>query len=471
MKHSIRTFLLINLLISVISFGSLTVITHCFFDSKKINQYGDQQLISSASLAEVLLSKRERISSNTSKPITLTCSDLKNQCDKINLHVWDKNGQLIVSLPDNSKQPFTKIADFSDQKIDNINWRVFVTTNDVTGLTVAVAERYNNRHILQKEIIIYTTTIILFCLFILAILIWFIVGNALKSIQKITNSLKHRAPASLTKLKTETVPREVQPLVDELNILFQKLQEAFVREERFSSDAAHELRTPLAALRAHVHVALNATSKEERDRSLHKIITGIDRSTHVINQLLILARTTKIKSLVSKLEPVSLNKEAQTVIADLVPIAQKKNIEIELIDKSKKQKIIGDPITINVLIRNLIDNAIRYIDHDHGLISVIIELTRKQVILKVIDNGPGIPKDLREAVFERFFRIADNNIQGSGLGLNIVKQVLQQHNAEIKLNAAKTGHGLEVAVFFKKPTEKELKIITQEMKSNKPKSR
>ncbi|OGT05901.1 MAG: hypothetical protein A2X78_00710 [Gammaproteobacteria bacterium GWE2_37_16] len=456
MKHSIRTFLLINLLISVFSFTSLTVITHYFFDSKKINQYSDQQLTLSASLAKTLLSQHKQHSSDTSKPTTLTCSDLANQCGKVNLQVWDKNGQLIVSLPNNLKQPFAKIANFSDQKIDNINWRVFVTTNDSTGLTVAVAERYNKRHVLKKEIILYTTTIILFCLFLLAILIWFIVGNALKSIQTITNSLKYRAPASLTKLKTETAPKEVQPLVEELNILFQKLQEAFVREERFSSDAAHELRTPLAALRAHVHVALNATSKEECDRSLHKIITGIDRSTHVINQLLILARTTKIKSLISKLEPVSLNKEAQIVIADLVPIAQKKNIEIELIDKSKKQKIMGDPITINVLIRNLIDNAIRYIDHNHGLISVIIESAPKHVILKVIDNGPGIPKDLREAVFERFFRIADNNIQGSGLGLNIVKQVLQQHNANIKLNVPKSGHGLEVVVSFKKPTEKEL---------------
>lgn len=290
----------------------------------------------------------------------------------------------------------------------------------------------------------------LFAVVVLACTIRFLLGYYLSCINKITKELKNRAPDTLKKLNPQTFPCELQPLVEELNILFLKLNEAFQREERFSSDAAHELRTPLAALRAHVHVALNATTKKERDRSLHQIVAGIDRSTHVINQLLILARATKVKSLTPKLEPVSLKKEAQLIIADLVPLIQEKNIKIELIDKSKKQMILGDPITISVLIRNLVDNAIRYIPHDHGLIRVTIQDTPKHVVLIVMDNGRGIPKDLQKQVFERFFRITDNKVQGSGLGLNIVKEVIQQHHAEIKLVTPKSEQGLEVSVFFPK---------------------
>jgi len=292
--------------------------------------------------------------------------------------------------------------------------------------------------------------IILGSLPLIAFIVWTIVNKGLASIKKFADEVKHRVPSHLQAIAIGSVPKEIEPVVTELNNLFQKLQNTFMREERFASDAAHELRTPLAALRAHVHVALNATSKAERDNALNKVIAGIDRSTHVVNQLLTLARATRLRDR-PKLEPVSLNKEAVAIISELYPIAKKRNIEIELLDDHPQQKILGDPITIGVLIKNLVDNAIRYVNHPNGLIQVVIEYTPKHAILKVIDNGPGIPADLQEQVFERFFRIADNNnIQGSGLGLSIVGEIVKQHHAQIKLATPKSGSGLEVSVAFKK---------------------
>lgn len=289
-------------------------------------------------------------------------------------------------------------------------------------------------------------------------LVWLIVGKCSRGIKLLTNAIKDIDASHLKTVKEESMPMDMRPLVEELNRLFLQVQEVFLREERFTSDAAHELRTPLAALRAHTHVALHATSKKERDSALRKVNEGIERSSHVINQLLILNRAIRPKANQPKAEPVFLNKEAKTVIAELFTEVQKKHINIKLIAPRPHPVIIGYPTAISILIRNLVDNSIRYAGDDSS-ITVSIGSRKKQAILKVIDNGPGIPENLRKQVFNRFFRIADSSIQGSGLGLNIVQQIAKQHNANIELLTPPSGKGLEVDVIFKLPSRRELKNI------------
>ncbi len=235
--------------------------------------------------------------------------------------------------------------------------------------------------------------------------------------------------------------------------MFIKLQEAFVREKRFASDAAHELKTPLAALKIQAQVALNTENIEELRSALKNIVKGVDRSTHIINQLLTLSRALPEASI--KKELVSLNKEASIIIAESLLFAKQKNIEIELIAPDRIQYIEGNPITIGVLIRNLVDNAIRYTPNN-GLVQVLIEEKGSNVILKVVDTGKGIPEQFREKVFDRFFRVLGTEETGCGLGLSIVKQIAQHHDAEIKVSTPPSGIGLEIAVIFKKPSLKTL---------------
>lgn len=471
MKHSIRTYLLVNLLLSVFLFAALTAIAHLFVDHNKIHAYTNRQLAMMALNIQRLIVYDPNLFSEDNQnnqsdcceivqkmsPLqgeanTIMHSFLPNICSKIKLQVSDKNNKIIFP-----KNPKDKIVfdnnhpGFYKQKIGDVAWHVFTLQNMENGIKVSVAEHGDIYDEINKKMEIFSTWITLLAYPFLILLVWIIVGRGLASISYVTNEVKNRAPSFLQAVDIEgTIPIEIQPLIKEINHLLAKMQEALLREERFASDAAHELRTPLAALRAHVHVAINTTTKKERDRALNNIITGIDRSTHVVNQLLTLSRAIKMKSDTIKLQPVSLHKEATAIIAELVPIAKRNNAEIELIESDTRLMILGDPIMIGVLIKNLIDNSIRYVGHEHGLIQVIVSSTAKNIILKVIDNGPGIPEKQYKRVFERFFRVVGNKVPGSGLGLNIVKQIIQQHHAKITLNTPKNGTGLEVCVYFKK---------------------
>lgn len=226
------------------------------------------------------------------------------------------------------------------------------------------------------------------------------------------------------------------------------LHETFEREKRFAADAAHELRTPLAALKAHAQVALRATSAEERNEALRNVMLGVDRSTHVIQQLLILSQMVP-EATQGELLAIHLDKLAAEVIADLAPTAIEKHTEIELIAPPEISSFQGFPMAITILIRNVVDNAIRYTPEGSS-IQVIIRETATTIDLQVIDNGPGIPAELRKHVFERFFRVIGNKAPGSGLGLSIVEQIAELHGAKIVLDVPVSGKGLQVNVFFSK---------------------
>jgi two-component system sensor histidine kinase QseC len=242
------------------------------------------------------------------------------------------------------------------------------------------------------------------------------------------------------------MPIEIKPLVDELNLLFRRLQEEFERNKRFASDAAHELRTPLAALRTQSQVVLLSQTQKERETALKNILLSVDRCTHIIHQLLTLSRMGQ-KAILDNIKPLSIYSITAETIAQLAPTALEKDIEIELKEPTQPTKINGNEIAINILIRNLVDNAIRYTPEKGGVTAEIIANTHT-VTLRICDTGPGIPLELRERVFERFYRILGTQTAGSGLGLAIVQQIADLHKAKIKLSTPSTGQGLQVDVIF-----------------------
>jgi two-component system sensor histidine kinase QseC len=366
--------------------------------------------------------------------------------DKFNFQVWTNGGKLLLHSSTAPKIPLTSELDgFSDKYISDQNWRVFTTYNEKAGIRTVLGERYDTRNELGHKIAQDDLYIMLLTFPLSGLLIWIIIGRGLDSLEKVAEEVANRAPSHLEPVDLKEVPEEIKPVIDELNKLFFRLKEGFEREKRFAADAAHELRTPLAALKAQAQVALNTNDVNEKNQALHKLIASVNRSTHIVQQLLTMSKLVPEAIELNELEEVNLSKLTREILAMLVPSALEKQIELEFEADESIPKVEGNPTALGILIRNLVDNAIRYCS-EHGRVIVRVFTQNDEVIFEVSDNGPGIPKELQNRVFERFFRVLGNKGTGSGLGLAIVQQISSLHNGRVALDSPKQGTGLIVRV-------------------------
>ena len=447
MIRSIRHFLLISLLISITIASSITAIGNYILDKQVIQPYLDEQLVKIFSFIEILHNSADtneriqtEIASYFKKSKNATTQNLLFQ-------VWSPDGKLVLhssfDIPHSLKD--TPMG-FSDIQIKGDDWRIFSAVDSATHAKIIVAELYDIRNKLADDITRNNGYILLVTYPIFGILIWLIVGLALRSITRVTTEISSRASTHLEPVDAANTPIEIKPLLVELNQLFIRLKLAFDRNKRFAADAAHELRTPLAALKTQAQVALKADNEGDRQHALVKMVEGVDRSSHVVAQLLTLSRLNQEEEL-NDVRPVDLHKLATEIIAYLVPVALEKNIEVELAPPPSNALILGNDTALGILIRNIVDNAIRYTP-DKGAIKVAIHQKDNQVIFSVIDTGPGIPVELRERVFERFYRILGTHAAGSGLGLAIVNQIAELHHGKIILGIPSSGFGLQFDVIF-----------------------
>lgn len=464
MKLSIRKFLLINLLLAITATTVITGIGNYYVDQEEIHDNMDN-LLSQAGLAFEAFIDAEDVQTAESRNIQKRINAIPHQAehflgdkkrhsgiyeDRYQFQLWNNKGKLLIHSQNAPEESLASATEgFQDKKIGDQLWRSFTIYDAKTGLIFVVAEHYNTRNQLAHRIMKDDFYIMMLIYPMSGLLIWIIIGRGLSSIRRFANEVAQRAADRLDPVDLDAVPSEMTPLVDELNKLFLRLKQAFEREQRFAADAAHELRTPLAALKTQAQVALRATDTTERQNHLQQVILGVDRCTHVIQQLLTLCRMNPESVVLEDLTEVDLPKLAAEVIAQLAPQAIARHIEIELEAKDTDCIITGNATGLYALIRNLVDNAIRYTP-ESGAIKVIIENKPEQILLRVIDNGPGIPAELRSRVFERFFRVLGTNTQGSGLGLAIVLQIAQLHSGSVTLGSPAGGKGLEVEISFPK---------------------
>ena len=234
-------------------------------------------------------------------------------------------------------------------------------------------------------------------------------------------------------------------MVDALNALFNRLHVAFNNIRRFTADAAHELRTPLAALKTHAQVAYRATDDESRNEALQQVIEGVDRATHLVEQLPTLARLDPESDLV-KQESTDLCMLTEEKLPDIAPMALEKHIDLSFYP-CRQGIVIGRHAMLGILVRSLVENAIRYTP-EGGKVEVCINRIHDKVIFNVEDSGPGILPEEQKLVFKRFYRHLGNSAAGTGLGLSIVKRVAEIHHAEIVLGESEY-HGLKVEIGFR----------------------
>ncbi len=464
MKTSIRKFLLINLLLAISITTTLTAIGNYYLDQKDIQEHLDTLMAVSALSYQALLGHDiyQRPLHSIQQNLNLIPQKIElyyqhrslnelppaHYLNKFNFQVWAKNHQLLLhsfNAPNTSLS--TQKDGFSNKVIDDQSWRVFSAHNTTTGIRTVLAERYDTRNELSHRIAQDDLYIMLLTFPLSGLLIWIIIGRGLDSLDRVAKEVANRAPTHLEPVNLDKVPEEIKPVVDELNHLFFRLKEGFEREKRFAADAAHELRTPLAAIKAQAQVALNIENLEEKNVALHKLITSVNRSTHIVQQLLTMSKSVPEATTLNDIHQVDFIKITQEVLNTLTPHALEKHIDLTFEHTQEKIILEGNATVLSILVRNLIDNAIRYSDFKNSVIVRLFYLNNS-VVFQVEDNGPGIPAELKDRVFERFFRILGSKTSGSGLGLSIVKQVAELHGGYVELNSPPKGHGLLVEVFF-----------------------
>jgi signal transduction histidine kinase len=339
----------------------------------------------------------------------------------------------------------TATLGYSDLTVQNELWRVYADISADRTSVIQVAQPWAVRERLAREAALRVIVPLLLLLPLMAAAAAWIIARAMRPLKSITTQIEHRDIHSLAPVAAADLPAEVSPLVEELNRLLSRLAAAFASQRNFVADAAHELRSPLTALSLHLQLVERARDETERSVATGRLRAAIDRATHLVSQLLTLARNEPAE-LPVKATPVVLGAIAADAVGDVQPLAQQRRIRVEL-DAPGEVAVRADAEALRILVRNLLDNAIRYSPEDSTVRVRALRDPAGPAVLEVADQGPGIAPTDRPRAFARFYRAPDASEGGSGLGLAIVKAIAERHGAQVALADA-DPHGLRVVVTF-----------------------
>jgi len=364
--------------------------------------------------------------------------------DALAFAIYSADGKMILNDGENGRDiPYHYRRDGFDNgrlKDDNDEWRFLWLTSPDGKYRVVVGQEWEYRQEMALEIVSSQLTPWLVALPVMLLLLIVLLSRELKPLKKLAQTLRLRSPDATDTLPVQGVPTEVRPLLDSLNHLFTRTQEMMARERRFTSDAAHELRSPLAALKVQTDVAqLYQDDPQAQGKALLQLHAGIDRASRLVEQLLTLSRLDSLDNL-DDVEPIIMADLLQSAVMDIYHPAQQAGIDIRLNIHDQQVKRAGQPLLLSLLVRNLLDNAIRYSPRGS-----VVDVTLDARSFTVCDNGPGISPDALARIGERFYRPPGQDATGSGLGLSIVKRIAALHGMRVSLDNAAHG-GVEVRV-------------------------
>ena len=359
--------------------------------------------------------------------------------------VWNGEGKLLLSDREGVQLPRrADAAGFVDLTLGSDAWRVYYLQSARGTWLVAAGQRVYERDELVKDLVSSQLLPWLLVLPVLLLAMAWAVRQALAPVRTLTADLQRRGADDLQKVPTALIPVELGPLFAAMNGLFARIESTLARERRFTADAAHELRTPIAAIRAQAQVALGAAEEAERLHALHATLHGCDRATRLVEQLLTLSRLESGAE--HALVLVDLAALARQVVAEVAPLALNKQQTIEL-SATGVHTVQGDATLLAVMIRNLVDNAIRY-SPTGAIVKLAISTADGVVRLTLDDSGPGMsPADMAR-VGERFFRVVGSAQDGSGLGWSITRRIAAVHGVVVRIDRSASLGGLSVEVGF-----------------------
>lgn len=331
---------------------------------------------------------------------------------------------------------------FATVQIGGMAWRVFAAYGAERDVQVYVGEQASSRASILWAVLRSTLWPMVVALPLLALAVWWAVYRGVAPMRRLGRALAERQPQALQPLALDGTTSEMAPMVNALNGLFERIGMLLESERRFTADAAHELRTPIAAIRAQAQVALGEADDARRRHALKNTLAGCDRATRLVEQLLTLSRLEAVAA--PAMADVDLGALTQRVVAELAPKAIAKNQTLEF-DAPEPCSIPGNETLLAVLVRNLIDNAVRY-SPASAQVKASVRQQDGRVVLSVEDSGPGLAEADRKRLGERFFRVPGSGESGSGLGWSIVRRVAAVHRLEVQVGTSAELGGLAVRV-------------------------
>ena len=360
------------------------------------------------------------------------------------VQIWTVDGRSIYASRPHPALPARARLGLATFEVAGRTWRTYsVATRE---RVIQIAQPVDIRERLAARSAWRTVLPLLLIAPLAAIGIWWLAAKNLAPLERLAADLRSRDAQSLAPVATAGLPDELSPLARSLNLLLDRLGHALDRQRAFVADAAHELRSPLTALRLQLELLGRARDEPDREAAREAIGDGIERASRLVEQLLALARNEPGAAALT-MQPVDLAELARRAVAETVGFAQSRRIDIAL-DAEGQVPLQGDAVSLGLLVRNLADNAVRYSPAGSKVVvSVSASNSAEGALLRVDDAGPGIPEAERERVFDRFVRRAEGGEQGSGLGLAIVRSVAALHGASVVLGESPIG-GLRVDVRF-----------------------
>lgn len=304
--------------------------------------------------------------------------------------------------------------------------------NEPRTVLIQVAETLDKRAHLANEIIKGVILPQFIILPVALALVWFALSRGLSPLAELQQRIRARRPDDLSPIESGQVPEEISPLVRSLNDMLERLSQSIEMQKRFIADAAHQMKTPLAGMRMQSELALRETNHEEIHRSLEQLSKSSETATRLVNQLLTLARAENQAPASQPFVPTELCELARNVVHDWVQASFTHRIDLGFEQPGYPIMVLGNPVMLREMLSNLIDNALRYTPQGGSVtVRVRANVIDEQAVIEVEDTGPGIPPTERSHVFERFYRILGTNVEGSGLGLSIVREIVQQHEGTV----------------------------------------
>jgi two-component system OmpR family sensor kinase len=342
----------------------------------------------------------------------------------------------LLAPPEQPRSGFTTVWDSAQ------SWRVYTRVGPFDVVQVAQPMSVRSRQ--AAAVALRTVLPFLLLLPALGALVWVVVSRGLAPLDRVAVEVSTRSPDALQPIAQRGLPQEVRPLIGSLNALLERLSQALEAQRGFVGDAAHALRTPVAALQLQAELLERAQTEDERTAAAASLHDGLERVRRLVAQLLVLARQDGAHA-PRTVSPVALDALAAEVVGEQAVLAEAKNIDLGLM-RVEPVGVVGDRDSLRILLSNLVDNAIRYTPAG-GRVDVAVERRNDAAVLSVEDSGPGIAPEHRAQVFDRFYRVQQTGT-GSGLGLAIVQNIAERHDARVVLDTARNGHGLLVRVCF-----------------------
>jgi two-component system OmpR family sensor kinase len=434
LTHSLRGrllgYLLAAITIAAVAQASIAYRT-ALQDADQIFDYHMQQMA---------LSLRSRVPLSSAEAADNVETPLSGSDDMV-VQVWSPDGVQVFKSASHARLPQRAVLGFSNVRANGTTYRIFSIQTD--NQTVQVAQDLAVRRSMASNLAFRTLGPIAVMMPILMVVVWWVVSGSLDPVARVRRQVASRQADDLSPVSESGLPDEVRPLVQELNLLFGRVRTAFDAQQNFVADAAHELRTPLAALKLQTQSLERADSPEARQVAVGRLSAGIERATRLVEQLLVLARQ---EANAAPRQAVDMAGIARRAVADLVGVAQARDIDLGL-QRADAAEVQGQADALTILLRNLVDNAIKYTPSG-GTVDVSVLMEGRAVTVLVEDSGPGIPAEERERVFDRFYRVPGSDAAGSGLGLAIIKSIAERHGAKLTLGESARLGGLEAKVTF-----------------------